>query len=84
VPPEHLNLFSRRSLRISLERHGFEILQFTTIGKRFTLQYVFQTLSHVMKPGFGTVASWLRGTRLGLLDISINLHDNMFLLARRR
>ncbi len=84
VPPEHLNLFSRRSLRLLLEKRGFEILQLTTIGKRFTVQYVFQTLSHVMRPGFGALASRLRGTRLGLLDVSINLRDNMFLLARKR
>lgn len=83
IPPEHLNLFSRKSLGLALGKFRYEILQFTTIGKRFTLQYVFQTLSHVIKPGFTQIASRLRGTRLGLFDLSINLRDNMFVLARK-
>jgi SAM-dependent methyltransferase len=83
IPPEHLNLFSAQSLRILLESCGFEVLETATLGKRFTVQYVAQTLSHVVKPLKG-IALRIAGTRLGRANVSINLYDNVFLLARRK
>jgi len=83
IPPEHLNLFSAQSLRIVLESCGFEILEATTLGKGFTVQYVAETLSHVISPLKG-IAARIAGTRLGRANVSINLHDNVFLLARKK
>jgi len=83
IPPEHLNLFSAQSLRILLESCGFEVLERATLGKRFTVQYVAQTLSHVVKP-LKEIALRIAGTRLGRANVSINLYDNVFLLARRK
>jgi cyclopropane fatty-acyl-phospholipid synthase-like methyltransferase len=82
IPPEHLNLFSRQSLRILLESCGFEVLETTTLGKRFTVQYVADTLSHVFSPLKG-IAARVAGTRLGRANVSINLYDNVFMLARK-
>ncbi len=33
IPPEHLNYFTKKSLRILLENHGFEILEMETISR---------------------------------------------------
>jgi 2-polyprenyl-3-methyl-5-hydroxy-6-metoxy-1,4-benzoquinol methylase len=83
IPPEHLNLFSRQSLCILLESCGLEVVEATTLGKRFTVQYAAETLSHEIRPLKG-IAARLVGTRLGRASVSINLHDNVFLLARKK
>jgi SAM-dependent methyltransferase len=85
VPPEHLNLFNRNSLAALLERQGFEVLRVNAIGKRFTLQYVFQTLAHWSQLGvFESIASRLHSHSVGKAGIPINLFDNMMLCARKR
>jgi 2-polyprenyl-3-methyl-5-hydroxy-6-metoxy-1,4-benzoquinol methylase len=85
VPPERLNLFHRRSLRVLLEKQGFEILQTTSLGKRFTLQYIAQTLSHWwnIKP-IEAAHRRLRRMRAGQWSVPLNLFDNVFVLARKR
>jgi hypothetical protein len=82
LPPEHLNLFSRTSLTKELRKQGFAVLQTTTIGKSFTIQYIIQTLAHHL-PFLNRWGALVRGTRLGLLKIPVNLHDNVFVLARK-
>ena len=87
IPPEHLNLFSRQSLRLLLERHGFEILDLARVGKTFTIQYVsfflLKTLGILNSPA-GRISSALNGTRIGHWSVPINLRDNIFVLARKR
>ncbi len=84
IPPEHLNLFHRKSLRHLLEENGFEILLEDKIGKTFTLQYIFQTLFHWQKLAiWGWVANHLQQRSVGQWGIPINLRDNMFVIARK-
>jgi SAM-dependent methyltransferase len=83
VPPEHLNLFHRKSLQLLLEESGFSVLQTDTIGKRFTIQYVTQTLAHWTKMKvWEKTADYLRSKSFGAWGVPINLRDNMFMLAR--
>jgi SAM-dependent methyltransferase len=83
-PPEHLNLFHRRSVRLLLEQCGFEILETTAIGKKFTLQYVLRTLGHWQGGAiWDSAARRLRNTPFRETALSINLYDNFFLLARK-
>lgn len=87
TPPEHLNLFSQYSLRLLLEKHGFEVLEVTRISKTFTVQYTLHFLLKTLGMVNGAaarVSDGLNGTKLGLLGIPINLRDNMFVLARKR
>ncbi len=85
VPPEHIHLFGRRSAVRLLDTCGFDPLAVTTIGKTFTIQYIFQTLGHWLKVGlFERAANRLQGTTAGNLGIPINLYDNMFVIARMR
>jgi 2-polyprenyl-3-methyl-5-hydroxy-6-metoxy-1,4-benzoquinol methylase len=84
VPPEHLNLFHRRSLKVALEKVGYSVIQRTTIGKRFTLQYIVMTMAHWQKLGvWDRAASYLQKRRVGSFGLPINLHDNMFVIARK-
>ena len=85
LPPEHLQLFNRQSLDMLLHQEGFEVLEHTWIGKRFTLQYVFQTLARVQRiEAWSGAAASLHRTRLGQIAIPLNLRDNLFVLARKR
>jgi 2-polyprenyl-3-methyl-5-hydroxy-6-metoxy-1,4-benzoquinol methylase len=84
APPEHLNLFHRKSLRRLLEENGFEIVMEDRIGKTFTVQYVFQTLFHWQKLKiWEAAANGLQHRSVGRWGIPINLRDNMFLIARK-
>lgn len=85
VPPEHLYYFNRRNLSRLLEEEGFEVEQVTTIGKSFTLKYIFKTLYKWTKLRlFDVYARWFGYGALSRLAIPLNLHDNMFILARRK
>lgn len=84
VPPEHLYYFNRNTMRALLEEAGFSVVLEKTIGKSFTPQYILKTLykwTHV------TIFDWLaracQKTFLGRLSIPLNLHDNMFVIARK-
>lgn len=85
VPPEHLFYFNRSNMRRLLEQKGFEVLSMSTIGKQFTLQYIFQTLHR-----WQGLSLWHfladfceRRTWLKRLALPINLGDNMFVMARK-
>lgn len=84
VPPEHVNLFSGKSLRVALEKHRFKVRDERRIGKTFTIQYVMQTLAHWQDLGiWHSMSNMLQGRRIGKLGIPINLYDNMFVLATK-
>ena len=84
VPPEHLVLFSQKSLRLLLEEAGFEVTLVRRIGKRFTIQYVLETLARWQGLRLWRQAEEMsRRWGVGKWGIGINLRDNMFLLARK-
>src|SRR3989344_1359688 len=66
VPPEHLNFFHNKSITLFLEKHGFEILLSTRIGKRFPLSYI-------MRIGSG----WLKFAPLTYLANKINSYPKV-------
>jgi SAM-dependent methyltransferase len=85
VPPEHLFLFNEASLRHALDDDRFEILVQDKIGKRFTVQYVLETLYRWQNLGMWRKAYELvRDKPAGRAGIAINLRDNMFVVARKR
>jgi 2-polyprenyl-3-methyl-5-hydroxy-6-metoxy-1,4-benzoquinol methylase len=85
VPPEHLYYFTRKNIRMLLEEEGFEVLSITTIGKQFTLPYIFKMLYAWQKL---SVWKWLSTIFahgwLSRIGIPINLRDNMFVLAKKK
>lgn len=85
VPPEHLFYFNYKSLSELLESNGFEIIYTSKIGKKFTLQYIFEILARWQKFFIWRyLAEFLSKTWLGRLGIPINLRDNFFIIARKK
>ena len=85
IPPEHLHLFSKRSVTALLKRSGFSVEKISKIGKSFTLEYIVQTAAAWRKSGLlRRLAAFLkRHPMIGRLSIPINLRDNMFIIARK-
>ncbi len=85
IPPEHLYYFSAKNLKKYLEKIGFEVVYSGTIGKSFSLSYMFNILYNWQK-----VSLWKKltdffshGSRKSWA-VPINLHDNFFLIARKK
>ncbi len=84
IPPEHLNYFSRESLRRALERSGFEVIEIVKTGKSFSLSYIFKTLANWQKLKCWNVLAQISDNGvLRKISIPINLRDNMFVLAKK-
>jgi len=84
VPPEHLYYFNRENISLLLKQCGFEVLEIKTIGKRFSLPYIFTMLHAWQKLSLWQLLARVceRGG-LSRLYVPINLGDNMFLIARK-
>lgn len=84
VPPEHLFYFNIDNLTKLLRKTGFEVCLVTCLGKKFTLQYILKTLATWHK---FFLWQWLVGKiqnkTLGQIALSVNLHDNLFLIAKK-
>ncbi len=84
VPPEHLIYFNPQNLTDLLRRSGFEVLSIDKMGKKFTLQYVSQTLYRWQKLFvWKKIAEFLKNNKMGKLSVPINLHDNFLIIARK-
>lgn len=84
-PPEHLVLLNDKSLRLLLNQQGFEVIWTGRIMKRFSLSYIFQTASRWLNvPFFNRIGFTLRGTWFGRIAVPLDLHDNIFFLARKK
>ncbi len=85
VPPEHIHYFNEKSICLLLERNGFEVQMVTRIGKKFTVEYVLNMLFKWLKIQlFQTIATKIKGTKIGTFSFPINFHDNMFVLAKKK
>jgi hypothetical protein len=85
VPPEHLYYYTRPLLKEMLEQAGFEVVEMTTIGKKFTLPYIFTTLYKWLgSPLFASLARMTHSGFISRIGIPINLYDNVFLIARAK
>jgi SAM-dependent methyltransferase len=86
VPPEHIYYFNRKSLQMLLEKNGFAVIETGCVGKRFTLKYIVHMLYRWQGLRIWALAiSYLgKHPKLAKLGISLNLRDNMFMLARKK
>ena len=85
IPPEHLYYFNRANMRYLLKEAGFEVAEVTTIIKSFTLNYICKTLHQSTRMGlFLKISSLCSRWPLSKISIPINLHDSMFVLARKK
>ena len=85
MPPEHINYFSPKNLSEYLSKNGFETAVNTKIGKRFTLQYIFKMLYKWQDLSiWNYLTNLLSKGFLSKLYISINLHDNFFVILKKK
>jgi SAM-dependent methyltransferase len=84
VIPTHVHLFTRRSLRALLERHGFELLAMRTSPKTFSVAYYLDRASGY-SPALGR-ALVAGGRALGVAerDWTPDFRDRFEVVARRR
>ncbi|MDZ4361740.1 MAG: class I SAM-dependent methyltransferase, partial [Variovorax sp.] len=84
-PPEHLYYFNRTNIQRLLEEEGFQVVRMTTIGKWFTFKYIFKVLSRSTHIGlFQKISSLFSRPFLARYSIPLNLHDNVFVIARKK
>jgi 2-polyprenyl-3-methyl-5-hydroxy-6-metoxy-1,4-benzoquinol methylase len=84
VPPEHLYYFTRTNMKMLLEEEGFKVLSIGTVGKRFTLAYIFKTLYTWQKLSLWKhLSHWFERGKLANVALPVNLYDNMFVIARK-
>jgi 2-polyprenyl-3-methyl-5-hydroxy-6-metoxy-1,4-benzoquinol methylase len=85
IPPEHIALFNEKNITTLLKETGFTVLSIQHIGKRFTLRYMIETLTHHVRiPLLTPILEKIKknGT-LGGLWVPLNLYDNMTVLAKK-
>lgn len=85
VPPEHLFYFTPKAVTKLLDEAGFEIINISYPGKKFTLEYIVHTLARWQ--GFN-LWKWLlkfleKRPRLAQFGLPINLRDNMLVIAKK-
>jgi len=85
VPPEHLLFFSRKSLFLLLANTKFEILNINSVGKKFSLAYIFKTLYNWQKfKIYQKLSVYFDGKFWRKFKIPINLRDNILIIARKK
>jgi SAM-dependent methyltransferase len=77
TPPQHLSFFSRRSLRLLLDRLGFEVLECRYPWKRVPIGLLVYQLGRIL--GLSP-----RNVRLKNLGIPVNLFDAVRIVAVRK
>lgn len=81
---EHLYYFSRRTMALSLERAGFEILETRSTGKDISLDFFAKRLALYAGPASKAAERGLAVTGLGTRTAYVNPRDIMFMIARKR
>lgn len=84
LPPEHLFYFSPDNLSLFLKSQGFDVLYNGSLGKQFTIQYIFKTL-HKWQ-GFSVwnrLSNFFSRKFLSNLYVPINTHDNLFMIFKK-
>jgi 2-polyprenyl-3-methyl-5-hydroxy-6-metoxy-1,4-benzoquinol methylase len=86
-PIQHINVFSRASLRMLLEEVGFEVVEATALGHSYRLRYVWDRLCYLHAKG--VLGASLRFARqltrpLAGCSVYLQLGDVLILAAKRR
>jgi SAM-dependent methyltransferase len=82
-PPTHLHYFTRRSLTELLDRCGFDVVHVEYAGVYRSVAGMLQNLVSLRwkRPRLG---GWLQRATPKDLDLYLNLHDIMYIIASRR
>ncbi len=82
IPPSHLFYYDKQTLRRTLEKSGFTVVDSRFIGHLFKVKTVFLRLSRGnVKSVFHRIYGSLNGSTLGELKFKKNLHDIVTMIA---
>lgn len=84
VIPTHLQYFTRRSVAILLERHGWEVLEGGTAPKAFTVRYYLGRLGGYSPPLAGSLVRLAEVTGVAERLWAPDFGDRMYVIARAR
>ncbi len=82
-PPTHLHYFTRRSLSALLERCGFRVIHVEYCGVYRSLGGMLHNLV-ALRGRWPRLGAWLQRAAPSGLDVYLNLHDIMYIVAERR
>jgi len=82
-PPTHLHYFSVQTMTRLLYRNGFDLVHLSHPGNSRTIRSVLYMI-FAMRLGRPGIYRYLARWRVSNLAVTINLHDIMFVVARRR
>ena len=84
VPPEHVHYYAPKNMRMLLEASGFEVVEISRMGKKFSIPYIFKMLWSWQRLILWDWLARLTDNRvLRRVRVPINLRDNMFVFARK-
>jgi len=82
IPPEHINIFNKKSLELILSQNGFRLIIIAKIGKSFSLPYVLKITHKWLGIKLIDKFADICDTEfLRRFSIPINLRDNIFIIA---
>jgi SAM-dependent methyltransferase len=84
VIPTHVHLFTRRSMRVLLERHGFEVLAIGTSPKTFSVAYYLERLGGYWPPLANALVRAARALGVAERQWTPDFRDRFYVVARRR
>ncbi len=82
-PPTHLHYFSADTLRLMLDRAGFDVVHLSHPGVTRNLQSALYIIL-ALKVGAPALFDVVRRLRVFDFPVTVNLFDIMFVIARRR
>lgn len=83
VIPTHVHLFTRRSLRALLERHGFEVVAMGTSPKSFSVGYYLERLGGYWPPLGRALVGAARVVGVADRQWTPDFRDRFYVVARR-
>jgi SAM-dependent methyltransferase len=84
-PPEHVVLFSKKSLIQLVEQEGNEVVWVGRIPKTFRLSYIFSTAARWLNlKAMLRIENWLKKHPKADISLPLPMRDNIALIARRR
>ena len=81
-PPSHVHYFSKKTMKLILEKNGFKVLSIEYCGYYRNFISIFNKIEF-LKKYFSFIIKLLKFLKLSNLDIYLNLYDIMFIVAKK-
>lgn len=81
-PPTHLHYFSKRSIKLFLERRGFEVLNISYPANSISVNTILYTIL-CLKSKHEKLYKFFKKMGVTKWSININLHDFMYVIAKK-